>query len=224
MTREITDNPGGWTRSLPGHTVEYESGFAMPFYVGNTLVVNAGQSGTGTYSFNNEDFIYFVDMVNIVPQSLTQFVLIVYVNGIPYVGGAALGYLNIPLRQNPSIQFIQGDELAVGVVNLDAAQQVFNIKINGTKLKRPAGFGHPPGAVFTQDSNGGAHPKTITFTDGSTFSPTSWEWDFRDGSPKSTEQNPSHTYTVAGVYYPKLIARNAYGWDSYVDDIPITIT
>jgi gliding motility-associated-like protein len=29
-------------------------------------------------------------------------------------------------------------------------------------------------------------------------------WDFRDGSPLSYLQNPVHTYTIPGIYYPKL--------------------
>jgi len=28
MTRDIDDNPSGWSRSLPGHTVELDPGFA----------------------------------------------------------------------------------------------------------------------------------------------------------------------------------------------------
>ncbi|MEL6133562.1 MAG: PKD domain-containing protein [Bacteroidota bacterium] len=40
--------------------------------------------------------------------------------------------------------------------------------------------------------------RTVAFTD-LTTNATSWEWDFGDGS-SSTLQNPTHTYTNAGVY------------------------
>lgn len=42
----------------------------------------------------------------------------------------------------------------------------------------------------------------ISFTDLSTPTEliTGWEWDFGDRSPLSTEQNPFHVYTQAGVY------------------------
>ncbi len=43
-----------------------------------------------------------------------------------------------------------------------------------------------------------------TFTDLSTPGPsgpiTAWDWDFGDGTPHGTTQNPSHTYAAAGTY------------------------
>lgn len=51
---------------------------------------------------------------------------------------------------------------------------------------------------------------TAVFTDTSTPKPTSWLWDFGDGS-KSTSQNPTHTYAVAGSYVVTLTATNALG-------------
>jgi len=59
----------------------------------------------------------------------------------------------------------------------------------------------------------GVAPLTVNFTDASTGSPTSWLWDFGDGT-SSTEQNPTHTYTAIGSYNVTLIARNACGSSS----------
>lgn len=53
-------------------------------------------------------------------------------------------------------------------------------------------------------------PAPITFTDLSTHSPTSWLWDFGDGST-STSQNPSHLFAIEGTYDVSLIASNACG-------------
>jgi PKD repeat protein/Tol biopolymer transport system component len=47
----------------------------------------------------------------------------------------------------------------------------------------------------------------VVFTNNSSNA-TSWLWDFGDGST-STDQNPWHTYTAAGVYTVMLIAYNA---------------
>ena len=51
---------------------------------------------------------------------------------------------------------------------------------------------------------------TITFTDQSTNNPTSWLWDFGDGT-SSTLQNPSHTYTNSGSYTVQLTCSNSFG-------------
>ncbi|MBC8173066.1 MAG: PKD domain-containing protein [Chitinophagales bacterium] len=50
----------------------------------------------------------------------------------------------------------------------------------------------------------------VTFTDLSTNTPTSWSWDFDDGSI-STEQNPVHTYTENGSYNVCLTSTNLGG-------------
>ena len=51
-------------------------------------------------------------------------------------------------------------------------------------------------ADFSADPTSGTVPLTVNFTDQSTGSPTSWEWDFdNDGTVDATEQNPTHTYT-----------------------------
>ncbi|MFN8187625.1 MAG: PKD domain-containing protein [Gaiellales bacterium] len=73
-----------------------------------------------------------------------------------------------------------------------------------------------PTAGFTADSTDGTPPLAVGFTDTSTGSPTSWSWDFGDpGSPDNTStlQNPSHVYTVPGVYTVTLTATNDQGSD-----------
>ena len=356
MTRTITDNPGGWSRSLPGHTVEYEPSFAQPFYYGTELVLGGGASSYYTLSFTDSTHIFFIDMIAICPQIYTEIACVVYVNDVPYVAAAGIGWLNIPLRQNPSIQLIAGDHIDVLVVNQDEYSRNILVKVNGTKIVRPANFGHAPGAYFTYTGpSGGVGPtalrlaevsgsgnpagasvvfdavdcaginkangylqidlkasnpaimtddnaieitssggfdvnewakvefdpsvlttdyqtfifplldfvtqggelnvaainymrwwnyttgasvtlywrnaylyaptnRQVEFTDGSTNSPTSWEWDFGDGSPVSNEQNPVHVYVLPGSYYPRLKVGNAYGYDFYGLSTPIVVT
>jgi len=50
--------------------------------------------------------------------------------------------------------------------------------------------------------------QAVKFTDASTGSPTSWAWDFNDGTT-STLQNPSRAFVAAGSYSVTLIASNA---------------
>lgn len=51
---------------------------------------------------------------------------------------------------------------------------------------------------------------TVLFYDQSSGSPTSWLWDFGDGTT-STSQNPVKTYSTPGTYTVMLTATNAYG-------------
>ena len=62
----------------------------------------------------------------------------------------------------------------------------------------------------------------VNFTDQSTNTPTSWSWNFGDGTT-STQQNPSHTYATNGTYTVTLEATNAYGNDSEVKTSYITV-
>lgn len=71
----------------------------------------------------------------------------------------------------------------------------------------------PPIASFTVDATSGEAPLTVAFTDTSLKSPTSWLWDFGDGST-SDEQNPTHVYASPGVYTVTLTATNDLGTDT----------
>ncbi|HET8686146.1 MAG TPA: PKD domain-containing protein, partial [Methanosarcina sp.] len=68
-----------------------------------------------------------------------------------------------------------------------------------------------PVADFSSNVTEGYAPLSVQFNDTSTGVPGSWEWDFGDGSPNSTEQNPNHTYNSAGTYTVVLNVSNAAG-------------
>jgi formylglycine-generating enzyme required for sulfatase activity len=69
-----------------------------------------------------------------------------------------------------------------------------------------------PVASLTATPTSGSAPLTVQFTDTSTQWPTAWQWDFNnDGTIDSTQQNPSWTYTVDGVYSVRLSVTNVMG-------------
>lgn len=70
-----------------------------------------------------------------------------------------------------------------------------------------------PIADFTVDVTDGEAPFTANFEDTSSGTPTSWLWDFGDGST-STSQDPSHVYATPGAFTVTLTATNAFGSDS----------
>lgn len=67
-----------------------------------------------------------------------------------------------------------------------------------------------PVAAFSASAVSGNAPLTVTFTDKSTGSPTSWIWDFGDGTTYNIP-NPPHIYTQAGNYTVKLTVSNTFG-------------
>ncbi|MDD1715708.1 MAG: PKD domain-containing protein, partial [Methanolinea sp.] len=68
----------------------------------------------------------------------------------------------------------------------------------------------PPEPAFTANQTCGPDPLIIQFTDLSSGYPVWWSWDFGDGG-SSTDQNPVHTYPVAGTYSVTLTTGNAWG-------------
>lgn len=70
-----------------------------------------------------------------------------------------------------------------------------------------------PNVAFTGSPTSGIGPLSVQFTDLSSNEPTSWLWDFGDGTT-STAQNPAHLYTSPGSYDVKLTATNGDGSNS----------
>jgi PKD repeat protein len=66
------------------------------------------------------------------------------------------------------------------------------------------------GAGIAADVTQGNAPMPVQFTGTSTLSPSSWLWDFGDGQT-SADQNPSHVYTLPGVYNVALTVQTTYG-------------
>jgi len=75
-------------------------------------------------------------------------------------------------------------------------------------------------ASFTSSPATPSPGQTVVFTDTSTGNPTSWAWDFGDGS-SSTEQNPSHDYATTGAKTVTLTVANATDDDSTTRTITV---
>ena len=75
------------------------------------------------------------------------------------------------------------------------------------------GFATRPNALFSMDKYFGSAPLTVHFTDKTLNSPDTLLWKFGDGTT-STEKNPTHTYSAAGLYKVSLTASNEAGSSS----------
>jgi PKD repeat protein len=74
----------------------------------------------------------------------------------------------------------------------------------------------PPKAVLTTDRTDGPSPLTVNFSsagslDADPGDSIRFEWDFGDGSPISTEPNPTHTYTQRGQFTAVLSVFDSSG-------------
>jgi hypothetical protein len=73
--------------------------------------------------------------------------------------------------------------------------------VNGTVPLRADFAGTPRSTVFV--------PREVAFLDRSTGRPTSWSWDFGDGSPPDATANPTHVYERPGRYTVTLTVTGA---------------
>ncbi|MGD9750393.1 MAG: PKD domain-containing protein [Acidimicrobiia bacterium] len=87
-----------------------------------------------------------------------------------------------------------------------------------------AGGPSAPNAAFTASPVSGTAPLAVQFTDASGGTPTSWTWDFGDGSPGSTEQHPLHVYDSVGQYTVTLTVTSPTGTDAAVTENLITVS
>jgi PKD repeat protein len=78
-----------------------------------------------------------------------------------------------------------------------------------------------PSPSFSASTPSPAVNSLVLFADTSGGAPTSWTWDFGDGTG-SAEQNPAHAWRAEGAYVVRLTASNASGSTSVT--MPVTVT
>lgn len=108
-------------------------------------------------------------------------------------------------EQNPSHTYTQGGTYDV----------TLSITWSGgtTDTYTRTGYINVISAAFSGSPTAGQPPLDVQFTDESTGNITSWSWNFGDGGT-STEQNPSHTYSVEGSYTVALTVTGTAGSDT----------
>jgi PKD repeat protein len=101
---------------------------------------------------------------------------------------------------------------------VDASRHVFIADTPNDRVVEHTATPPTATAAFTSAQIGVSF--TVAFTDQSTaISPvtiTGWSWNFGDGAPVSTQQNPSHTYASTGTYTVSLTVTDSTGQTSTV--------
>ena len=97
-------------------------------------------------------------------------------------------------------------------VTLTASKTTLGCSSTSTKTMPGYIIANPPctpvAANFIGSPTSGPVPLNVQFTDLSTGNPTSWAWNFGDGSPISNTQNPLHQYTTPGPFSISLNVSN----------------
>ena len=78
-------------------------------------------------------------------------------------------------------------------------------------------------ANFSATSTSGTAPLTVSFTDTTVGTPTSWKWDFGDKGT-STKRNPTEIYKKPGTYTVSLTVKDGFGTNTTTKTGYITVS
>ena len=191
----------------------YDSGGSSGTYNNNenfTMTFTPGTAGAkikaSFLSFATEsgyDYLYIYDGPN---TSSTQ------VAGSPFHGSTSPGTITASAGN------------ATGALTFKFTSDVSLTYAGWSATIQCQGGGPIPTVNFTANNTTVCSGSSVTFTDNSTNTPTSWAWTFAGGTPStSTLQNPSVTYATAGSYDVTLVATNSYGSSSLTKPAYITV-
>lgn len=128
------------------------------------------------------------------------------------VGGGAPFTLAPTLSANVEVRFMPpatgAQSGTLRIESNDADESPLGLALTGRGIAVPV-------ADFTGTPISGSAPLAVNFTDRSTGAPSSWLWNFGDGST-AMAQHPQHTYASAGTYTVTLSASNTAGADEEV--------
>jgi PKD repeat protein len=205
------DGSGPVSTRNPSHTYARAGTYTVTLTVTNAFGVSAGTSQFVTVSLGSPpaaDFTFQSSGLNVAFLDAST--------GSPTswswdFGDGSSNATNI--QQNPRHTYAAAGTYNVTLTATNSAGSSVKTKLVTVSQ------GDPPVADFAFQATG----LNVAFADQSTGNPTSWSWDFGDGS-KSTQQNPSHTYAKAGTYAVVLTASNAAGSGSKTKLVTVTAT
>jgi len=127
--------------------------------------------------------------------------------------------------------FIAGIDEVVDLERNPLTGDIYIVQLNpldeGTRISRLRyGLNLSPIATATGNPAYGDAPLAVSFTGDASIDPEgddiTYAWDFKDGSPISTEMNPSHVYTTDGIYEVELTVTDTGGLSS-TDEVQVVV-
>lgn len=217
----------------------YSNGTTDGASLRNNVLVNAG---TGTGSSNNQ--IVSFSSATVFSAGVSDNAYYTSNTGTPfraYYAGtytdfatyiAAIGETGTPQNVDPLMSFVGGRWKATETSLTNGCPQLSGIAldIDGLSRYNPTTIGAhengtgttPPVADFSASSTNTCVATTVTFTDGTINTPTSWAWSFSPstvtyvGGTNASSQNPQVQFNASGLYEVTLTATNADGSDDEV--------
>jgi PKD repeat protein len=220
----MVETEDGFRRYIPGPTGDVVSGYSVPWAMGEDFYLAAGASHVTTLTIDDPDYVYYIDSINIAASAYVSITILANINDTSYAVATAMGSHDFPFRNNPSIYCLDGDHIDITTYNNDATGRGFSVRVHGSKIARPSNFNRGPIPFFALVPAQGPVGTTVYFVDVSTGNPTSWSWDFGDGSPKEYTENAVHTYDTVGSYDIIHTAENEYDDDICIGLNAINIT
>lgn len=108
-----------------------------------------------------------------------------------------------------------GGQLGSGRINALKAMECVSATLN-----------NPPVADFTSTNPSVVRGSSVTFTDQSSYSPTSWQWSFPGGTPSSFNGKtpPNIVYNTVGQYTVTLTVTNTFGTNTATRTNYVTVS
>ena len=224
-----------WSQSSPGCSAPFNINFINQTAGPGTLAYNWGLGNsttstqanpTATYPSNNP---YTVTLIanSTLGCGDTVVKTVSFQGGTPAITAPAQACVNTPVNfQNGSSpaplssSWDFGDGTTAAVANPTksyAATGTYTVTLTNmyssctAPVTQTIQIVNTPVASFKADKTASCKaPLTVNFTD-QTPNATGWQWDFGDGSPTASIQNPSHTYTAVGNFTVTLTATTGTG-------------
>ena len=114
------------------------------------------------------------------------------------------------------------DNTNAGLAKTNGYSDFFTYTVTGTTTSS----GGAPTVYAYASKSSGSSPLLVSFSSTASggTSPYTYEWDFGDGSIKSTVQNPTHTYTKSGTHYAYVTVKDYYLQTVTSTEIMISVT
>jgi gliding motility-associated-like protein len=212
-----TDNPTSWKWDLGNGTTSILQNPSVTYFASgryNITLISTNASGSDTIVKNQYITVQFNPIVKFSGNTLTGCLPL----SVKFTDQSTAGSGTIN-----SWKWDFGDGLFDSVRNpnhtytssgtFDVALQVKNSFgcTNTISLTKYINTSNSPKADFTNNLQSTCKPPVkLNFQNLSTGPPSTYQWDFGDGST-STQTNPSHTYSAAGSFTVKLIASAGAG-------------